>query len=292
MYRCINIYRGFTLFLLFLSINLLIGCATVPYQFGSQIEDENTLKLRLGECQVERGEPEPFLDGLGHYVLSLPTKLVLWSWKVDNHDISKETEEKLIQYLADNDLNNVKVRLNQYEPADEWSRLQRNKAVSAGWRYTLGTLSILSYTIFPGRLFGGDNYNPFTNTINIYSDLKPVVIHEGGHAKDMARRTYKGTHAALRILPIVPLFQEAYATGDAIGYDRANCLIENEKTDYKILYPAYGTYIAGEGVRLVGLPLWVQFAINAAAVIPGHIIGPIKAARVKPLPGCENLPQK
>lgn len=293
MYQHINFffYRGFKVFLFLLFINILAGCASVPYQYGHQIEDEKTLQLRPGESQVERGDPEPFLDGLGHYVLSLPSKFVLWSWKVDNHNISEETEEKLLQYLADNDLDNVKVRINQYEPADEWSRLRRNKAASAGWRYTIGAISVLSYTLFPGRLFGGDNYNPYTNTINIYSDLKPVVVHEGAHAKDMAERTYKGTYAALRILPIVPLFQEAKATGDAIGYDRVNCLVEDEKVDYKILYPAYGTYIAGEGVRFVGLPQWVQLAINIAAVIPGHIIGPIKAATVKPMPGCETLEQ-
>ncbi|HLC16800.1 MAG TPA: hypothetical protein VJL89_11315 [Thermodesulfovibrionia bacterium] len=122
------------------------------------------------------------------------SKFFLWNWKVDNHNISYDTEEKLRQYLADNDLNNVKVRLNQYNPGDEWSRLHRNKAVSAGWRYTLGAITVLGYTLLPGRLFGGDNYNPFTNTISVYSDLKPVVIHEAGHAKDMATITYIQRH--------------------------------------------------------------------------------------------------
>ena len=51
------------------------------------------------------------------------------------------------------------------------------------------------YTAFPERIFaafpfigGGDHYNPYTNTINIYSDHRAIVLHEGGHAKDFARR--------------------------------------------------------------------------------------------------------
>lgn len=37
----------------------------------------------------------------------------------------------------------------------------------------------------------GDHYNQFSITINIYSDLVPVVIHEAGHAKDFSMRKRK-----------------------------------------------------------------------------------------------------
>ncbi|RMD59971.1 MAG: hypothetical protein D6828_00750 [Nitrospirae bacterium] len=267
--------------IIFSFLVIISGCASVPYEFGYEIEGEDTLKLGPFEKQFERGKPNAFFDGLGNYVISVPSKLILWNLKVDNHNISYETEEKLRQYLADNDLNNVKVRLNQYDPEEEFDRLLDNQAIGWGWKYTVGLLSVIQYTIFPGRIFGGDNYNPFTNTINIYSDHKSIAIHEVGHAKDFAKKKYKGTNATLRILPLVPLWQEAVATGDAIGYDRVNCLIEDEKEDYKILYPAYGTYIAGEGLRWIALPIWLSYAVMAVAVIPGHIIGRIKANNVR-----------
>lgn len=41
-----------------------------------------------------------------------------------------------------------------------------------GWRYSIGMLSWLQYTLLPGRLFGGDHYNPYSNTISLYSDYR------------------------------------------------------------------------------------------------------------------------
>ena len=259
------------------------GCVSTPYEFGENIESPNTLELPANESQIERGNANVWVDRLGHYFLSLPSKLILLNWRVDNHNISAETEDKLVQYLKENDMPNVKVRLNQYAPGREWRRLFRNKSVGAGWRYTLGMLSVSLYTIMPGRAFGGANFNPFTNTINLYSDHNSIAIHEAGHAKDFAKRKYKGTYSALRLLPIVPLYQEALASSDAIGYDRKLGDIEDEKADYKILYPAYCTYISGDILRWTDLPIWSTYAINLGATIPGHIIGRIKAARVENL---------
>lgn len=267
--------------LIILVISLSVGCATVPYQITQDIEGPNTLKLRTNESQVERGKPIPIVDGLGHYLLSLPSKIILWNWRVDNHNISIDTEEKLVGYLSKNNLNNVKVRVNQYAPGREWRRLFHNEAVGEVWRYTLGILSVSFYTILPGRAFGGDNFNPYTNTINLYSDHKGIAIHEGGHAKDAALRKYKGTYAALRLLPLFPLYQEAVATADALGYDKELGQVEDEKADYKILYPAFGTYIGGEGLRWVNVPAWISYAISFSSALPGHIVGRVKAARVE-----------
>lgn len=278
-----HILINFTLLLLL--IYLPFGCASVPYTYVKNIERENTLKLRHFEEQIERGRPNRFLDGLGHYFFSIPSKIILWNWKIDNHNISEESEEALRQYIAENGLYNVKIRINQYAPGGEWSRLFRNRSVSPFWRYTLGIISNVGYMILPGRVLGGDNYNPFTNTINIYSDHKAVIIHEAGHAKDFAKRKYKGTYSFLRILPLTPLYQEAIATGDAIGYYKDKKSFRDEKDAYKVLYPAYGTYIAGEGIRWTTLPFWIELAIQACAVIPCHIVGRIKAYLVKePIP--------
>ena len=45
-----------------------------------------------------------------------------------------------------------------------------------------------------------------------------------------------------------------------------------------MLYPAYGTYVVGEGLRWISTP-W-PYAILIAGVLPGHIVGRIKAAEV------------
>lgn len=262
---------------------LASGCATVPYEYGRDLNTSLTLELQPGEAQAERGKPVGWLDGLGHYFFSLPSKLILWNWRVDNHKIQPETGDILARYLAANDLPHVKVRLNQYAPGGEWRRLVKNREMPGFFRFTLGAISTAMYTILPGRLFGGDNYNPYTNTINLYSDVPAIVLHEGAHAKDFAEkrnRHWKGWYAFLRLLPLTPLYQEAVASNDAISYAVEENLVAEEKQAYKVLYPAYMTYIAGEGLRWINIDLWIQFAAQATLALPGHIVGRIKAAVV------------
>jgi hypothetical protein len=257
----------------------LAGCATVPYVAGRNIASANALRLRPGEPQIERGQSNVVIDVTGE-ILSIPSKLLMLNLDVDRHSISSLTETNLVRYLRDNELGNVKVRLNQYAPGGEWSRLFRNKSVGWGWRYTIGLLACTFYTILPGRLFGGDNYNPYTDTISLYSDIPAVAIHEGGHAKDFASRDYKGTYAFFYGLPLLALYPEAKASGDAIGYLRTTQGSEEEKDAYKILYPAYATYVGGEFGQFTP---WSTL-IMVGAVIPGHIAGRIKAAYVADRP--------
>jgi len=252
---------------------LTAACATEPY-VSLEAEDENVLALRPHEVRIERGRPHRLVDGLGHYLFSLPAKLALLSWHVENHDVSPETEQALVRYLDENRLCRVKVRINQYAPGGEWSRLFRNREVHGFWRYTFGFLTVTGYTIFPQRVFGGDNYNPFTNTISIYSDESAVALHEGGHAKDFSERDWKGPYAAVRILPIVPLYQEGIATGDAVSYLRAEDPPE-EKPAYPLLWGAWGTYVAGEANWLVEGPILYAIIIPAGWI--GRGVGTVYA---------------
>jgi hypothetical protein len=252
-----------------------LACVSTPYPYGEDLESDLTLKLLPGESRIERGRPHGVIDGMGHYFFSLPAKLLLLNWKVDNHDISAETEASIREYLDANGLCSVKVRLNQYAPGREWSRLFRNREMPAAWRWTLGLMAVSMYTVFPERLlaglFGGDHYNPYTNTISLYSDIRAIAIHEAGHSKDFAEkrnRHWKGAYAALRLLPLVPLWQEAVASADAISWERAHGSSGEEKASYRILYPAYASYVGGEVGRWYG-GRWMPYA----AAVPGHIAG-------------------
>ena len=272
------------IFLLLMSIlSLFSACASVPYPYGQNLEKGPILALRTQEQQFEHGKPHAFVDGLGHYVLSLPSKLILWNWSVDNHKISTNTEDVIAEYLAQNDLSNVKVRINQYSPGDEWRRLVKNRGMPGFFRYTFGVLTNVSYTILPGRVFGGDHYNPFTNTINIYSDHPAITLHEAAHAKDFASksRSFRGWYAIMRLLPGLPLYQEAKATGDAIGYMKEEKIPKMEKDAYKILYPAYMTYISGEALNWISIDTWITYAVQFTVAIPGHVVGRIKAENVE-----------
>jgi hypothetical protein len=55
-----------------------------------------------------------------------------------------------------------------------------------------------------------------------------------------------------------------------------SCDFEGEKDAYKLLYPEWSTYVAGNMGRFDEDPLW------NLRVIPGHIVGRIKAATAEP----------
>lgn len=229
-----------------------------------------------GHSQIQRGKPYKVLDCAG-WVLGIPGKIILWDRRIDNHRLGPETEQAISQYLETNNLTSVRVRLNQYAPRDDWRRLVSNKSVAAPWRYTLGTLSTLYETVIPGRLFGGDHFNPFTNTIHLYSDVPSIALHEGGHAKDFARRKWKGTYAAAYLIPAVPLYHEAIATSDVLAYLEYNGTANQQREARRILYPAYGTYVGstlGTFFPVVSDPIYL------GSVAIGHFWGRQASKRI------------
>jgi len=257
------------------------GLGRVDYRTYDFADHPDAVRLAEGEAQITRGRPWRVGDAVGHYVFSLPGKILLLNWDLASHDVSPETEAALAEYLERNNLRSVKVRLNEYEPRQEWRRLVNNREVGWFWRYTVGVVSWLNYTIFPERIFagfpiigGGDHYNPYTNTIHIYSDDVSIALHEGAHAKDTARKEgWKGTYGALRILPLVPLYQEYVASDDAVDYLRAFATPADERSAYRVLYPAYGTYVADE-TRWFG---YEGYPIFLGAVVVGHVSGNVRA---------------
>jgi hypothetical protein len=273
------------------------ACATPPeiYVLPEEHYRSQQAELTEADAQLERGRPLAPLDLLNHWVLSLPTKLLLLNWHLLDHRLEPEGEAILRHYLELNGLREVKVRHNQYAPLDELSRLARNSDVGWPYRYTLGLVTWLRYTLFPDRLFagvpligGGDHFNPFTNTIHVYSSDVAVLIHEAGHAKDYLEHDSRGTSFALaRLVPVVDLLQEARASSDAIQYLQCIREMDHELHAYRALIPAYSTYIAGyfEGGLIVTLPI----------VAAGHVSGRLQAwrrgrERDRPNPRVDFLP--
>ncbi len=260
---------------------ILGGCATPPEVYRPTDPYYRLRQVEFpGETpRLERAEFHPLVDGLNHYLLSLPTKLLLLNWRVMDHELPERNVQLLQHYLDLNGLTAVKIRHNRYDPIDELRRLTQNSDVGWGYRYTLGLVSWLQYTIFPGRLFGGlpligvgDHFNPFSNTVHVYSSDLGILLHELGHAKDYVEHDSRGTSFVLmRLVPGIDLMQEARATGDAIRYLRCVSEPGAEIRAYRTLIPAYSTYIAGyfEGGLVVTLPL----------VAVGHVSGRAQAAR-------------
>lgn len=260
-----------------LIISQLLACASSPYSYGTGRMEIDEARSPPMAQQYYQGEPHEFLDHADWiWPGSLFGKLILWDASVDSHQISDETIAELKQYIEENDLRNVQVLINTYKPGNQWQRLFKNRTVHPAWRYTLGILSVVGYCALPGRFFGGDAYNAYTNTIYLYSDNPGIALHEAGHAKDFGRREMKGTHAFIYSLPLAALYYEAKASDDALDYLLDKSDSEGLKDAYKILYPAYGTYLSGSLLRNSSEP----FAAQLVLAIPAHIAGRIAAARV------------
>ena len=236
---------------------------------GSSTAPSHIAPHRDSQIQIERGKPNKVVDGVG-WVLGIPSKLILWNRSADNHHVSAKTQRDLTHYMAANKLTSSKVRINQYHPLDDWKRLKDNKQVGAGWRYTFGVIHTLGETIFPGRLFGGDHYNPYTDTVHIYSDIPSLAMEQSAYAKDVRHRNYPGTYAAGQDLPFVGLWHERRSKKDVFSYVNTFGSPQQRQEAYEVLQPQYGSEIGGElGMFVPGAqPL---FSLSGAAV--GHVVG-------------------
>lgn len=243
----------------------LAGCATtVPYTGVGP------------HPQLERGAPVALIDGLGN-VLSVPFKLLLWNRKFNLHAISQDTEQTLIAYLRARELpvlGDAKFRLNQYHPTQDLSRLVKNRHVAWPYRLLLGLpVTLVGDVLLPGRLFPwGDYYNPFTHTVHLYSDHPAIALHEAGHVHDFASKRHKGTYAAMRLIPFVDLYQEYKASKEAIAYLKDTEDHPRELAAYKILYPAYGSYVGSYVFPPIG---------TIVGILYGHAAGLSTAAAVQ-----------
>ena len=92
--------RSVTLRLLLLVCPLLSGgCATQSYSCGSAAVWKTAPELAaITAPQIERGRPRPVIDGFG-WVWGIPGKLILFDRRVENHAVSRETENAIVAYL-------------------------------------------------------------------------------------------------------------------------------------------------------------------------------------------------
>ncbi|MEZ6144670.1 MAG: hypothetical protein R3B91_04395 [Planctomycetaceae bacterium] len=249
----------------------IVGCATLH-------STDSDLSLNCdsdASMQFERGRPNVVIDGIG-WVFGIPSRIALWNWDVENHNISADTEFRLEEYVADNNLHDVKVRLNQYDPGGEWRRLTTNHRVSPGWRYTVGTVSLVGYTLLPGRLFGNDAYNPFTK-IRSTSTLMFSDRYGGSRLRqDVRQRSYPGTYAVSQLIPGFNLSHETLATRDVITYVSDRGEIDQEREAVNVLYPRYGS-VVGSAIETY-LP--AGGVIELGGLLAGHATGRFKTRRL------------
>ena len=246
-----------------------LGCVTAPYQFGrfDRLPGEAEKPV---DVAVDYGVPNKTLDRIG-WVVGLPSRLFPLHAGVNNHHVSDETKDQVVKYLEENDLTDVCVRINQYDPKGEWQRLRENRRISAAWRYTGGVFCHLHYTLLPGRIVGGDWYNPYTNSLYINSDVPALVLHEAAYAKDIHSRRYPGTYSAINHVPLLWMWRQTVCVNDILSYAQREADWEIEKQTYHVVYPMIGAH-AGMSVSPLA-PFGFEPLLGLGGALIGHATG-------------------
>ena len=258
---------------LFCSLIFVCCCGSPSWSVAEEARSCDASGERCVPCMdVKFGKPRPVVDAVG-CLLGIPDKLLLWDRRAKNHRVSRQTVESVSQYMVDRGIDGVTVRVNQYDPVGEWKRLVANRRIAAPWKYTFGLVRQAKYIVFPGRLFGRDEYNPFTETLSLYSDMPSLGMTEVAYARDVHRRRYPGTYAAVQTLPLVSLWHESIATDDVIDYVSIRGTPEQQEQIRRDLYARFGIVVGGElaGVLPDGSGLYV-----VVGSLMGHAVASIE----------------
>ena len=246
-------------------------CAFIAMLATTAVAEEEATIL------IEEGASRPVLDKVG-WVIGIPNKLLLLDPRVDNHDVSGKTIEETAEFLAQHEVDGVLVRVNQYDPLGEWRRLAENDRVGLGWRMTLGSVLTLGYSVLPGRVLGGDWYNPFTDTVHVYSDVPAIAMEQAAHAKDTHDRTHPGFYSAVRFIPFMGLVHEVRSKEKVFDHLDQNGSPEERAEARRVLHPQLGSEIGGQATVFVAQG---DALIKLTGAAIGHAVGRIQAARIE-----------
>ena len=96
------------------------------------------------------------------------------------------------------------------------------------------------------------------------------------YKRDFKRRKYPGLYALARYIPLFALYQEFIASKYAILFLRKKGFYREEISAYKILYPAYSTYIFGAIYELIPSPIIAYFYFPFIGL--GHLLGRVHSS--------------
>lgn len=261
----------------FLPLIALLAVAECFAADDSSVIDADPPTIEFGRgVDIRHGQSRPMIDGIG-WVIGVPSKLILLDPRADNHDVSAATVSEATDFLTAKEVDGVMVRVNQYDPVGEWRRLAENDRIGLPWRATFGALYTLGYSVVPGRLIGGDWYNPFTDTIHVYSDVPAIAMDQAAQAYDSHQKSHPGLYSAVRWLPLVGLVHEARSKEVVFEHLEETGTIEEQAEARRILQPQLGREVGGQAALFLPHADAV-LSLGGAAV--GHVVGRYQASQI------------
>ena len=281
--------KRFLIWLIILSGGLTSGCVRNHYQYGLGKQFEpNTSEL---PNPLTIGGEHPRLDRMER-VVQYPVK-TFKKWfrdpkkpEVDPLVRQEQTLHVAQQYLVKNELQDVYIDVRQYDPKTQWARIKANPRISPFWKYTGGALKVATYSVFPGRVFHFNSYDPFSNTLSINSYNPKSSLYQAGMSKDYRSKYFQGTYAVLQNAPYVPIVQNANVASDVLTYARIHDLWELEKELYPTAYANLAASVVSDGFLFmpssIVLPFYTSPLASMAAGAVGGASGRIVAKQKEP----------
>jgi hypothetical protein len=241
------------------------GCARSSRCYA-KLTPRDELRETRPQVAFRYGKPDWCLDGM-QKIVELPSRVMLGGRLKADRLPSEETREVLADYLQENDLSDIPVLVNDYDPLGQWQRLRENDRISPAWKYTAGMVGLFNYTVFPGRVFARDTYSPFTNTLHVNTGRLSDSLHAAAYAKDIRTRKAPGTYAVVNSLPGLALWKTTIAVQDVVAYAQAKDSWQLESGVYRDQYPQ----VAVKTMAPVGL--FMTPVGNVALAVSGGAVG-------------------
>jgi len=282
-----------TLFLLAIaSMVSTSGCIQKTYRYGIA-NQELLANLPQTPNLITIGGNHPRIDSIERTV-QYPAK-VFRKWfpsskPVEDPDVLRlQAVQSATDYLDDNGLKGVNIDVREYNPREQWNRLKNNRSISPFWKYTGGTLYHVGYCVLPGRAFGMDSYNGFTNTLSINSTSPSNSLLQAGYVKKLYDQRYPGTYIAANWLPILPLLRDTSVASDVLTYARLKQEWPLEKDLLPNVYARLGGDTVSQATSLVPglayMPFYFRPVLSGVGRAAGGVTGnAIAKRREKQLP--------
>jgi hypothetical protein len=262
------------------------GCVQKNYRYG--ITNPDLLaKLPHTPNLITYGGDHSRIDFIERAVY-YPRNLIR-SWfpsskpQADPETLRLKTVQSAIDYLDDNGLQGVYVDVREYNPREQWNRLRGNTRIAPLWKYTGGTLHHVSYCLLPGRAFGRDSYNGFTNTLSVNSTSPANSVLHAGYVKKLYNQRYPGLYMAANWLPIVPLVRDCSVSSDVLTYARVKGDWSLERELLPKAYGKVGSETVSQATSLIPglayLPFYSTAVLRAAGKVAGKATGSIVASQ-------------
>jgi len=266
--------------LLFAVFFLSVGCIQKNYRYGISNEDLLSSLPRTPNL-ITVGGHHPRIDSIERTV-QYPKKVFLkWFPRTKPEEAPDALRLQAVQtatdYLDDNGLKGVYVDVREYNPREQWNRLKSNNRISPFWKYTGGTLYHVGYCVLPGRAFGMDSFNGFTNTLSINSTSTANALYHSGYVKKIYDQRYPGTYMAVNWLPVVPLFRDTSNASDVLTYARLKEDWPLEKELIPQVYAQLGGDAVSQSTSIIpgvgSLPFYFRPLVSGVGRAAGGVAG-------------------